>query len=76
MEEEDEEIGSDMEEVVTTDGKVTRQKGGIASKLVELNVRADDMFNKLNKMHQRRFKAFLNRRVSVTLQETFSLKYD
>ncbi|KAI9764331.1 MAG: hypothetical protein M1839_005962 [Geoglossum umbratile] len=61
MEEEDKEIGSDMEEVVATDGKVTRRKGGEASKLVELKIKADEKFTKLNKLHQRRFKAFLNR---------------
>ncbi|KAH0544484.1 hypothetical protein FGG08_001382 [Glutinoglossum americanum] len=61
MEEEADEIGSDMEETVTADEKVIRQKGGRASKDVEASVRADPRLNTLNKRRDKRFGSLINR---------------
>ncbi|KAH0565097.1 hypothetical protein GP486_001515 [Trichoglossum hirsutum] len=61
MAEEEEEIGSDMEEVEMADGQVVRQKSEKAGEDIASRVRNDDRFMKLNKKHQKHFKAFLNR---------------
>ncbi|KAI9773996.1 MAG: hypothetical protein M1839_001947 [Geoglossum umbratile] len=61
MEEEQEEIASDMEEEEDGAGKIIRKSGGVKGKEVESRAKKDIRFQVNQRRHIKRFKAMLNR---------------